>query len=76
MKSKKEIEPTEKQIDYCEQIAKAMGSCDADENGQPIYELSMEHADQFIKKNRHVLGNGCEPHEPQGNAGDWGIPNH
>lgn len=79
MKNKSEIPPTEKQINYCMDILKVLGECESDEDGQPLFELSMENADKFIKTNRHVLSSssiGYSKHETRGSAGDWGIPNH
>ena len=66
-----EIPPTEKQLDACMAILERIGECEADEDGQPLFELSMGHADDFIKAHPYT-----RRHEPQCDAGGWGIPNH
>jgi hypothetical protein len=74
MKDKSQIPPSEKQLKYCYDILKRVETCEADEHGQPLFELSMENADKFIKKHRRQPW-GNEGHETS--AGDWGgIPNH
>ncbi len=75
-------EPTEKQLDLCYRILEKIGECDADEDGQPLFELSFENADAFIKENKGALVGsnssfGPIPRDTELSAGDWGgIPNH
>lgn len=73
MKSKAEIEPTEKQLDYCMIILKRIGSCPCAEDGTPCFEVSMQAADDFIKQHKQ----GKWTHDSETTAEDWGgIPNH
>jgi len=66
-------EPTAKQLRYCMIILKRIGSCPADEYGQPCFEKSMEAADEFIKKHKRRKW----LNHSQTEAEDWGdIPNH
>ena len=65
--------PTKKQLKYCYDILARVGSCKADEHGQPLFETSAVEADKFIKQHRR------EPwtNHSQTSAEDWGgIPNH
>ncbi len=55
MPVKAEIPPTEKQLDYCYILLERVGSCEADEDGQPLFEKSMEEADKFIKKHKNSM---------------------
>lgn len=64
--------PTKRQLDFCYGILKRVGSCKADEHGQPLFELSMSNADEFIKQHRTYPSRV----ESTGTAGDWGIPNY
>ena len=73
-----QIEPSEKQLELCMKILEILGECEADEDGQPLFEKSPEAADAFIKKHQHLLRSGFSG--LSGNtdisAGDWGgIPN-
>ena len=69
------VEPTEKQLRVCMDILRRVGECKADEHGQPLFELSMGNADDFIKA--HTSRSTRSTYEPQCEAGDWGgIPNH
>ena len=73
MNDKEHTPPTDKQLKYCYQLLERVGTCDADESGQPLFELSMANADSFIKQNR----SGKTFRETECSAGDWGgIPNH
>ncbi len=66
-------EPSRKQLEVCYKILKRIGECEADEHGQPLFELSKKNADEFIKNNR----NNTKHREASCTAGDWGeIPNH
>ena len=71
MPDKENIPPTDKQLDACMAILKRVGTCDADEDGQPLFELSMANADRFIKQHYR------KPYEPYcDDPAAWGIPNH
>jgi len=81
MKAPSEIPPTKKQLDFCYGILKRIKTCEADEHGQPLFELSMENADRFIKANRAPSKAAAMQYYQRASdncsAGDWGgIPNH
>jgi len=78
MPSPEQIPPTKSQLNFCYGILKRVKECDADEHGQPLFELSMANADRFIKQNR-TTSRAKEISDRSDNcsAGDWGgIPNH
>ena len=71
-------EPTERQLDLCYKILERIGTCEADEHGQPLFEKSMVNADRFIKKHKsQVKRQEISDRSHNCPAGDWGgIPNH
>jgi len=82
MLNPEQIPPTDKQLDFCYGILKRVKECEADENGQPLFELSMANADRFIKANRmppNVYAKRQKEMSDRSDncsAGDWGgIPN-
>ena len=75
--NKETLPPSQRQLNACYDILKRVGTCEADEDGQPLFELSMANADRFIKA--HPLSHSKEISDRSHNcsAGDWGgIPNH
>jgi len=44
--------PTARQLEYCYDLLEKVGLCESDEDGQPLFELSFEAADAFIKQNK------------------------
>ena len=69
--------PSKKQLEFCYGILKRIGTCDADEYGQPLFETSMAEADKFIKKHRTYPSRNISDRSDNCSAGDWGgIPNH
>jgi hypothetical protein len=74
---KEKTPPSEKQLKYCYDILERIKECQADEDGQPLFEKSMAEADKFIKENRGTTGSLKGRDDTDISAGDWGgIPNY
>ena len=69
---------TERQIKYCHDIAKRIGSTPCDDDGVPLFEKSAEAANAYIKENRLTQWTDKQQREfdDRNVPSDWGVANY